>query len=103
AFALEAPAEAWAERDGPGERHHAADRVDDRRAGEVVEARADARKEVAFAAHGGEEAVRAPRPVADDRIDEARNAKAVDQVADEAGAADHGARGDGRAGVGEGE
>ena len=62
-----------------------------------------ARQEVAGAAHGGQEAVRTPGPVADDRIDEARDGDAVEQIADEAGAADHGAGGDGGAGVGEGE
>ena len=55
------------------------------------------------AAHRGQEAVRPPCPVADDRIDEAGDAEAVEQVADEAGAADHRAGGDGGAGVGEGE
>ena len=61
------------------------------------------RQEVAGAAHGGEEAVRPPGPVTDDRVDEAGNADAVDQVADEAGAADHGARRNRRAGIGKGE
>ena len=60
-------------------------------------------KEVAGAAHGGQEAVRTPGPVADDRIDEAGDAELVEQIADEAGAADHGARGDRGAGIGEGE
>ncbi len=41
--------------------------------------------------------------MADDRVDEAGDAEAVEQVADESGAADHRARGDGGAGVGEGE
>jgi hypothetical protein len=41
--------------------------------------------------------------VADDRVDQARHGGAVEDVALEAGAADHGARRDGRGGVGEGE
>src|SRR5437016_2293541 len=44
-----------------------------------------------------------PRPEADGGIDEARHAEAVDQVADEPRPADHGTRGDRRAGVREGE
>ena len=75
----------------------------DRRSGKVVEALPEAGKEVARGAHRGEEAIWAPRPVADDRIDEAGNAERVDQVADESGAADHCAGGDGGAGIGEGE
>ena len=39
----------------------------------------------------------------DDRIDEAGDADAVEQIADKTGAADHRARGDRGAGVGEGE
>ncbi len=69
----------------------------------VVEAGAEPGQEVAGAAHGGEEAIRSPGPVADDRIDEAGHREAVEQVADKAGAADHGAGGDGGTGVGEGE
>ena len=61
---------------------------------------AKSRKGVAI---DGQPAVRTPDPVADDRVDEAGDADAVEDVAHEAGAADHGARGDGRAGVGEGE
>ena len=53
--------------------------------------------------HHGEPAVRPPRPVADDRIDESGDADAVEDVADEAAAADHGARRDRRARVGERE
>ena len=68
-------------------------RVHDGRAGEVVERRA----------HRGQPAVRTPGPVADDRVDEAGDADAVEHVADEAAAADHRARGDRRAGIGERE
>ena len=50
-----------------------------------------------------QEAVRTPGPVADDRIDEARHADGVEDVADEIGAADHRAGADGRGAVGEGE
>jgi hypothetical protein len=85
--------EAGAEDDGAGEGDHAADGVDDRRAGEVTERHR----------HRGQPATRTPDPVAEDRVDEAAHADAVEQVALEAGAADHGTRGDGRARVGEGE
>src|SRR5581483_10145080 len=99
AVALEPPAEARAERDRAREGDEAADRVHDGRAREVVEARPEPGEEVAVASHRREESVRAPRPVADDRVDEAGDADAVDQVADEAGPADHRARRDRRAGV----
>src|SRR5262249_31398666 len=68
-----------------------------------MEALAERREEVAGCAHQSEEAVRTPSPVTDDRVDEAGNADRVDKVADEAGAADHGARRDRRAGVSESE
>src|SRR5215831_10244741 len=42
-----------------------------------------------------------PRPVTEDRVDEARHADAVDEVADESGSSDHRGRRDGRARVGE--
>src|SRR5262249_40210135 len=90
---LELASEAWPEGDGTGEGDHAADGVDDGGAGEVAERRG----------HRGEPGAPAPDPVADDRVDEARDADRVDQVADEAAAADHGTGGDGRARVGEGE
>ena len=102
AVALELPAEARAEHDRAGQRDESADAVHHRGTGEIVEAHAERREEVAVAAHRRQPAVRPPGPVPDDRVDEARDAEAVDQVADEAGAADHGARRDGRAGVGEG-
>ena len=54
-------------------------------------------------AHRREEAVRSPAPVAEDRIDEARDADRVEHVADEPRAADHRARADRRSAVGEGE
>src|SRR5580698_8421105 len=68
-----------------------------------MEALSEAGQKEARCAHGGQEAVRTPRPVANDRIDEARDADGVEQIADEAGTADHGARGDGGTGVSEGE
>ena len=55
------------------ERNRAADRVDDGRAREVAERRR----------HRGEESVRTPGPVADDRIDEPGDADRVEDVADE--------------------
>src|SRR5262249_11374596 len=100
--ALEAPPEPGAQHDRACQRDEAADAVHHRRAREVVEAGAERGEEVAVAAHGREPAVRAPGPVPEDRVDEARYADAVDEVAEEGGPADQGARGDGRAGVGEG-
>ena len=93
AVALELATDAGAENDGAGERDEAADRVNDGGPGEVVERhRSD----------GGEPTVRTPRPVTDDRVDEAADAEAVKEIADEAGAADHGAGGDGAARIREG-
>ena len=90
AVALELAAEAGPEGDGADEGDRAADRVHDGRSREVTERHA----------RGGEPAVRAPDPVPDDRVDEARHADGVQEVALEPCAADHGARRDGRAGVG---
>jgi hypothetical protein len=72
---------------------NAADRVNDGGAGEVMEGPGEV----------VQPAVRAPGPVAEDRVEEAADADAVPEVAPEAGAAEHGARGDRRAGVGERE
>ena len=94
AVAPEDAAEARTERNRADERNRAADAVHDRRAREVAERRRR---------HRRQPAVRAPAPVADDRVDEAGDADAVENVADEAAAADHRARRDRRAGVGEGE
>ena len=94
AVALEDAAEPRTERNGAGQRDRAADGVHDGGAGEVAE-----RERL----HDRQPAVRSPGPVADDRIDEAGDADAVEDVADEAAAADHGARRDRRARVGEGE
>src|SRR6185369_9288553 len=54
----------------------------------------------AGAPHQGEETVRAPGPVADDRVDKAGDGDAIYQIANETGTADHRARRDGRAGIG---
>ena len=103
AVALELAAEARSEGDGAGEGDDAADGVHDGRAGEVTEDGAVG-DDAVEPAHGvAEPAARAPDPVAEDRVDEAGHADAVEDVALEAGAADHGARGDRRRGVGEGE
>ena len=95
AVALELAAETGAEDDRAGEGDHAAHRVHHGRAGEVAEAHA--------AVGGLQEAARAPGPVAEDRVDEAADGEAVEQVALEVGASDHRPRRDRRAGVGEGE
>src|SRR6185369_12238654 len=69
----------------------------------VVESSAQVWEEVSCRPHGGEEAVRSPAPVPNDGIDETRDTERVKQVANKSGAADHGARGDGGAGVSERE
>ena len=64
------------EHDGAGQSDEAADGVHHRRTGEIMEAHpAKRRQEFALAAHRGQEAIRSPGPVADDRIDEARHAR----------------------------
>ena len=68
-----------------------------------MKAHSQAGPEMAVAAHVRQPAVRAPGPVADDRINETGNADAVEKIANETGASDHGAGGDGRAGVGKSE
>ena len=95
--------EPWAENDGAGQRNESADGMNDRRAGEIMEAHAQRWEEVSGAAHRGQPAIRSPSPVSDDRIDETGDADAVEKIADESGATDHRARGDRRAGIGEGE
>ena len=101
AVALELPAEPRTQYDRSGQRNESADRVDDGRSGKVVETCPQAGKEVALTAHHREEAIRSPRPVAYDWIDETGDGDAVEQIADKTCAANHGARGDGRAGIGE--
>src|SRR6185369_16002102 len=77
AIALEPAAEPRSENDRAGESNETADRVDYRGAGEIVEARSDPRQVVAGAPHQGEETVRAPGPVADDRVDKAGDGDAI--------------------------
>src|SRR3954451_9195790 len=60
-------------------------------------------EEVAVTAHQSEPAVRPPCPVPDDRINKTSDAEAIQKIADESGAADHRARGNGRTGIGEGK
>ena len=103
AVPLELAPEARAERDGAGQGDDAADGVHDGRAGEVTEHDAVGHDAVEPAHGVAEPAARTPDPVAEDRVDEARHAGAVEDVALEARAADHGARRDRRGGVGEGE
>ena len=45
--------------------------------GEIVKTGAERRQEVARTAHRGEEAIRPPGPVADDRIDETGNTETI--------------------------
>src|SRR5450631_262362 len=72
-------------------------------AGKIVEAGSEGRQEMAVGTHKREEAVGPPGPVSNDGINKSGDGDAVEQIADEAGASDHGARGDGGAGVGESE
>ena len=58
---------------------------------------------MAIAAHRSQKAIRPPSPVTYDRVDETRHCDAVQQIADNAGAADHRTRSDGRAGVSKGK
>jgi hypothetical protein len=74
-----------------------------RGAGEVVEVHSEARQEVAFRAHRGEEAIGTPAPVAKDRIDDAGDAEGIEHVAHEPCPADHRAGADRRRAVGEGK
>ena len=101
AVAFEFPAESRAQNDSASQRDKSADRVDDRRSGEVMKGHARSRPEMAVAAHVREPPVRTPGPVTDHRIDEAGHADAVKKIADESRAADHRAGGDRRAGIGE--
>src|SRR5579863_5614546 len=55
------------------------------------------------AAHQRQEAIGAPGPVTDNRIDETRDRDAVQQVSDESGTPDHCSRSNRRASVGEGK
>ncbi len=94
AVTLELATQARSEGNRAAQGDEAADRVHDRGTSEIVErGRVDR----------VEPAIRTPRPVAEDRIDEPGHAEAVQQVADEAGPTDHGAGGDGAAGIREGE
>ena len=71
------------ENDGAGQSDESADGVNDRGAGEIMEAHSQRREDVARAAHVRQPAIRAPCPVSDDRVDEAGDADAVEKVADE--------------------
>src|SRR5262249_52393058 len=83
--ALECATQAGTKADCACQGDPATDRVNDRRASEVVEVHAQAGEEVTFGAHGVEETVWTPDPVPEDRIDEAGDANRVDHVADEPG------------------
>src|ERR1700683_4077596 len=74
-----------------------------RRPGEIVKADPQGRKKVPFAAHLGQETIRPPSPVTDNRINETGNGDAVQKVANESSAADHCSRCDRRTGVSEGK
>src|SRR5665213_4566760 len=65
-----------------------------------MEAGSQCWQEVSGRTHGGEKAIRAPCPVTDDWINEARDCQRIEKVADKAGAANHGAGGNGGASVG---
>src|SRR3569833_124945 len=67
----------------------AADRVYDRRTGEVVKPSSKARQEVAGGSHRGQEPVGSPCPMSDDRVDKSGNGQAIEQLAYEPGSSDH--------------
>src|SRR5450432_1670685 len=92
--AFESAAQARTQDDRSGQCDESANGVDNRRSGKVVEAHAQGWEEVAIAAHQSQPSFRAPRPVSDDWINEAGYRDAIEQVADERGSADHGARRD---------
>src|ERR1700759_5594153 len=75
--------------------------MDDCRTSEIVEAGAKPGQELAFGTHRVEDAIGTPSPVADDWVNEAGYADAVDQVAHESRAANHRTRRDRRASIGE--
>src|SRR5438067_3718890 len=60
-------------------------------------------KEVSGAPHVSQPAIRTPSPMSDDWVNETGDADAIKKIADKPGATDHGAGGDGRAGIGESE
>ena len=103
AVPLEPPPEPGSQRDGAEQGDEPADGVDHRGAGEVPEDGAVGEVVEEMGGHVAEPAARPPHPVTEDRVDEARHGHGVVDVALEPGAADHGPRGHGRAGVGEGE
>src|ERR1700683_3353041 len=80
AVALEDASEPRSKRDCARQRDDSSDRVDDGGSREVVEVN---RIQI------GQPSVRTPCPVSDDRIDEAGDADAIEQVADEIAAPDH--------------
>src|SRR5262249_27504352 len=90
AVALEHAAQPGSERDCARQRYSPANGMNHRGAGEVMKG---------YRGHIRQPAVRSPCPVADDRIDEAGDAYAVEQVADEVAAPNHRARGYRRAGI----
>ena len=92
AVALKAATQARTEDDGARQSHHTSNRVDHGGTSEIVEARSHPRQEIARAAHGGEESIRPPGPVPDDRVDEARDGETVNQVTHKARSANHRAR-----------
>src|SRR5436305_4955823 len=102
AVPLERSAQAGPESDAAGQGDDSADGVHHGGAGEVTENRAA--HEILEDAHGvAQPAARTPDPMAEDRVQEAGDGGAVEDVALESGTADHGPRRDGRGGVGEGE
>src|SRR5579871_5449467 len=100
---LETPPEAWAKNDCASQSHGTTNSMNYCRSGKIMETYTERGQEMPIATHGGEETVRPPGPVANDGIDKSRNHNAVKEVADEARAANHRARRNGRAGIGEGE
>ena len=99
AIALESPPESRAQNDRTRQRDESANGVDHSGSCEVMKTGAKRREEISSAAHGRQPAVRSPRPVTNDRVDETGNADAVEKVSDKPRSTDHRTRRDGRARV----
>src|SRR5580700_6725605 len=64
-----------------------------------METLSEAGQKIAGCTHGCEEAIRSPRPVTNDGVDESGDADRVEQIANETGSTDHCTGRDGGAGV----
>src|SRR5260370_27337029 len=92
AISLDPATEPRPQNDGAGQRDKSTDGMDHGRSREIMEAHAQGWEEIPSTPHVRQPAVRSPRPVSDDWINETSHADTVEKVADEPGAADHRAR-----------